>query len=357
MRQTSKNTVIELDKNELSKTLIYMSPDEFREIWSKKSCLENSNDDALDKIAIEINSALTVQISYWFSVIKKTKIPEHITIQSYALYLIRQYIAVQYDMHIFSNRKFNQLERQSPTYKEYVKEHFPVASSTILGNIFMNCGEFWYIRYNDTCRTLKNYRGMVAIELLLANPRKELPFQEISLTINGDNPEAGLPTGSLGDNEEDPSNENANACYSNKIDDEARFAAENSLVINTITAPSREQGIKAWRISKQMKELQQKLLTSSPREKEDMIKKIGNLYIEKEQLETRSIGESNYIKIKNSVSKNISDTKKYFKTAYPDFYEHLKSSLKQSNHYKPKQEVFWHTKYTAKQFRESILGK
>lgn len=87
MSKSRKDTRAECDK-ERPITMDYISPEELRAIWEEQSS-QDCNEVDFIKREEDIKTVLLSQISYWFSVVKKTRIPEHITIQSYALYLIR----------------------------------------------------------------------------------------------------------------------------------------------------------------------------------------------------------------------------------------------------------------------------
>lgn len=334
----------------------YISPEEFRAIWEEQFS-QDCNEVDFIKGEKEIKIALLAQISYWFSVIKKTRIPEHITIQSYALYLIRQYIAVQYDIYIFNSKKANEPERLKLTYKEFVQKHYPVPSSTILGNIFMNCGDFWYIRYNDTCRLVKNYKGMEALELLLANPGNKLSLEEIHQYLYSGDIKNQVNSSSIENNYDKISHGTEDSDESAEDLSEVQLAAENSMTINAIKPPSRAKGSKISKINKRLKELQKEKSSVSPAEAIAIDREINDLYYEKLNLETHSLGEARYKKARDSQRKNMSDAKKYLQQLYPDFHEHLEKTIKQFNLYSPTEGVFWHTRFTAKQFKEAIIGK
>jgi hypothetical protein len=53
----------------------------------------------------------------------------------------------------------------------------------------------------------------------------------------------------------------------------------------------------------------------------------------------------------------VSDVKKYLKEIFPEFYGHLATCLKTSNHYSSPTAVFWNTAYTAPSFQKNISGR
>lgn len=343
----------------------YISPDEHLELWSKLIYKDHLGENYLSQnemnksvyLEEEIYVSALSNITFWFTIISNFNGDNYISVQAFALELIKKYIHVLYaiDSYYMDDTECAGYRPKSPlSIEDYIEEKFPGASEAITGNIFIRCGDLWYIRFGSSFKMVKNYKGMEVVELLLANVGKSLEFAFIYLTIYpshlaeemGDSTSGTYSPGTT----EDEKYQYDKIARENVTSDDSMNACD-------IIPPSKLNRLKISKLNKRIKMYQDQISTETIKNKAEINTKISKLYSEIITLEEDAGGTAAYKKVKDLIQKSVRDTLKYLKIAFPELHDHLKKYLKTSNHYNPKDNAVWHTKYTAKNFRNSIFLK
>lgn len=346
-----RNPVV-VDANMLlyKNTMEFVSPEEFyEEIYNLPNNVCSYGEDKEAGIQVSILS----HISFLFCVLSNLSAQGNLNVlsgQGPILILIKQYIEVLYSIEC---KYFSNETGQTLTLDKYIDAYFPGASTAIVGNIFKRSGEFWFVRYNNAFRMIKDKKGMDILEYLLSRPGNQIPFSELYIEIDKGNTEGQLSKTPYCDSEcfDEEDMETA------KLFSEADISKDDDLPTHGITPPSKKKNLKIWKLKKQLKKLESKIQNANPQDKITIQKSISELYTTISTLEVETYGEACYKKIKNALTKNVSDAKKYLKEVFPEFYDHLDKSLKTSNHYSPSAAIIWNTRYTAPNFQQTISGR
>jgi hypothetical protein len=198
-----------------------------------------------------ISLSILSHISFFFCVITHLSSrwsQNNLASQVQLLILIRQYIEVLYciesrcfDIDLYSPNEllffYGTKDISNPTLDEYIDLHFPGASPSITGNILIRCGEFWFIRYNDALKMVKDKKGMDILEYLLSMSGRRIPFSELYIATN--KPPTKCQLTETPNNDAEHTDEDDMVI--SKLFSETDLSKDDVIPIHEITPPSREK--------------------------------------------------------------------------------------------------------------------
>lgn len=326
----------------------FVSPEELQSEWNR--VVEADSDYFDDNTALEYTAIYQSKI--WIKAIHSFHSIIHIDFQLFALNIINDYFKILYVMYPYLADKECEC---IPSYVDFINSHFTNLGPLVTSNYFIKHGEHWHIRFGNVTRTVNDYKGMKILETIFShsNSGHNKPLSFIGIY------ERFYLSQAIDDINQDEMDEHCDNDSSEikkifRLDKQLGNAKEIELSMRKIAPNARSKKLQLHKINKEIKDLSLQIKDNDFSHRASLDNKINMLYYKKNMIECTLRDDSEYIKIKNIIYKNISDTKKYLKIVFPELYEHIALSFKSSIEYVNNDATPWITTERYDDFGEII---